>query len=153
MEVGDLRDLPAWAHELLVRSPVGRLAYLDDRDRPRVLPVTFALARGKLWTAIDRKPKARPPERIARVRYLRRRAEAALCVDHYEDDWSRLAWVQALGSVAVVELERAGAEGRGALSALRAKYDAYRDEPPDGPLLALRPHRVLCWRAAGDEGA
>ena len=91
MAVAGLRELPAWAGELLECAPVGRLAYLDDRDRPRVLPVTYALAGDSVWTAIDDKPKDRPPERIARVRYLRRRPEAALCVDHYEDDWSRLA--------------------------------------------------------------
>ena len=74
---------------MLRDARVARLAYLDDSDRPRVLPVTFALADGCVWSAIDEKPKrsAEP----ARVRYLRRRPEAALAVDVYADDWSQLA--------------------------------------------------------------
>jgi hypothetical protein len=38
------------------------------RDRPRVLPVTYAVAGGSGWTAIDRKPRASP--RAGRARYL-----------------------------------------------------------------------------------
>ncbi len=144
MAVSGLSELPGWALELLERSPRGHLSYLDDRDRPRVLPVTFAVSDGSLWTAIDQKPKRKPP---ARLRYLGRRPEAALCADHYEDDWSRLAWVQAIGSIEVVEVGAGDAE-RSAFDALRSKYRAYVDDPPAGPLLRLRPERVLCWRAS-----
>ena len=140
MEGGPLDRLPGWARELLEQAPVAHLGLLDDRDRPRVLPVTFALAGGELHTAIDHKPKrAAEP---ARVRYLRRRAEAALTADHYEDDWTRLAWVQALGRVEVVE-----AAPPAALAALRRKYGPYRERPPEGPFLRLVVERTLCWRA------
>jgi PPOX class probable F420-dependent enzyme len=108
-----------------------------------VLPVTFALYRGDLWSAVDRKPKRVPPEKVARVRYLRRRPEAALTVDRYDEDWSTLAWVQAIGRVEIVELEA----HPGALEALMAKYEPYRESPPPGPLLRLACERVLYWRA------
>ena len=68
--------LPEWALALLESERVARLAFVDDHDRPRVLPVTYALAEGAVWSAIDDKPKrAGQP---ARLRYLRRRPEAAL---------------------------------------------------------------------------
>jgi PPOX class probable F420-dependent enzyme len=128
---------------MLAEAQVARLAFLDDEDRPRVLPVTFALADGAVWSAIDDKPKrtAEP----ARVRYLRRCPEAALVVDVYDDDWSRLAWVQLLGRVDVLTIE----EGAAGLEALVAKYAPYRDRSPPGPLLRLDVERALHWRAAG----
>lgn len=122
---------------------VGRLAFVDEQDRPRALPITYALSEGAVWSAIDHKPK-RPGE-PARLRYLRRRPEAALCVDFYDDDWSRLAWVQLLGSVAVLPLE----EGTPGLAALTEKYPAYAERPPPGPLLRLSVERALSWRATG----
>jgi PPOX class probable F420-dependent enzyme len=138
-----LETLPEWARGLLAVERVARLAYVDDGDRPRVLPVTFALAAGAVWSAIDEKPKrAGEP---ARVRYLERRPEAALLVDRYDDDWTRLAWVQLLGRVEVLAVDRAPE----AIEALAAKYEPYARRTPPGPLLRLTVERALHWRAAG----
>jgi PPOX class probable F420-dependent enzyme len=133
-----VEDLPTWASDLLEHARVARLALLDEEDLPRVLPVTFAVFEGAVWSAIDQKPKrsAEP----ARVRRLRRRPEAALLVDRYEDDWSRLAWVELRGPVSVEPLGPA-------LEALAAKYPQYASEPPPGPLLRLAPLRFACWKA------
>jgi PPOX class probable F420-dependent enzyme len=138
-----LETLPDWAATLLGGERVARLAYLDEEDRPRVLPVTFAVSGDAVWSAIDDKPKrAAEP---ARVRCLRRRPEAALVVDLYDDDWTRLAWVQLLGRVDVVEVEAAP----DAIAALAAKYEPYAARTPPGPLLRLAVERALNWRAAG----
>jgi PPOX class probable F420-dependent enzyme len=142
MGADTLKELPPWAHELVVESRVARLGFLDEHDRPRVLPVTYAVQCGAIWSAIDRKPKqsAEP----ARVRYLRRRPEAAFTVDRYSDDWSELAWVQVLGRVEMVDVSAA----TDALDALAAKYADYLAERPPGPLLRLTPDRVLFWSAS-----
>ena len=138
----NLAELPRWALELLDNERVARLAFLDGDDRPRVLPITFAPARGAIWSAIDEKPKrAAEP---ARVRWLRRRPEAAMVVDVYDDDWERLAWVQLLGRVAVLD----SGEGAAGLAALAGKYAAYGQRPPPGPLLRIAVERALTWRAA-----
>jgi PPOX class probable F420-dependent enzyme len=127
---------------LLETARVARLGLLDEEEAPRVLPVTFAVAEGRIWSAIDQKPKrAAEP---ARLRFLRRDARAALTVDRYSDDWDQLAWVQALGRVEILDVTAGGA----GLGALREKYEQYREEAPPGPLLALQPVRYLWWRAA-----
>lgn len=126
---------------MLEAGRVGHLALVDDEDRPRVLPVTYAVAEGAVWSAIDDKPKrAGEP---ARVRYLRRRPAAGLCVDVYDDDWSRLAWVQLVGQVSVLGL----GEGAAGLAALTEKYAPYRERRPPGPLLRLGVDRAVCWKA------
>ena len=137
MAPGPLDELPDWALELLHESRVGRLGFLDEDDRPRVLPVTFALAGGAIWSAVDWKPKRQAEP--ARVRYLRRRPAATLTVDHYEEEWENLAWVQVLGAVELVD------QGDG--EALARKYGQYRRRAPQGPFLKLVPERALSWRA------
>lgn len=136
-----LDTLPKWARELLGSERVARLAFVDDRDRPRVQPVTFAVAGAAVWSAIDEKPKrtAEP----ARLRYLERRPEAALLVDAYDDDWTRLAWVQLLGRVDVLPIDSSPE----AITALAAKYEQYAKRTPPGPLLRLTVDRALHWRA------
>jgi PPOX class probable F420-dependent enzyme len=136
-----LEELPDWALELIRDKRVARLAFLDDADQPRVLPITYAIADGAVWSAIDHKPKRSTEP--ARLRYLRRRPEAALCVDHYEDDWSRLAWVQLRGRVEVLPLER----GHAGLDALVERYPPYRERRPPGPLLRLEVDSASCWSA------
>jgi PPOX class probable F420-dependent enzyme len=137
-----LDDLPAWVRELLEHGRVGHLGLLDDADRPRVLPVTYVLHEGFVWSAVDRKPKR--SSEPARLAYLRRRPEVALTVDRYSDDWDELAWVQLLGRVDLL----AAGDASAAIEVLAEKYPPYRAEPPPGPLLRLTPARVLCWRAA-----
>jgi PPOX class probable F420-dependent enzyme len=139
-----LEELPAWALDLIRAERVARLAFVDEHDRPRVLPVTFALAGEAVWSAIDEKPKRRAEP--ARVRRLRRRPEAGLCVDVYSDDWSQLAWVQLLGRVEWLSVEQGG-EG---MAALAAKYQPYAERTPPGPLMRLAVERASYWRATGN---
>ncbi|MGZ4231509.1 MAG: pyridoxamine 5'-phosphate oxidase family protein [Solirubrobacteraceae bacterium] len=128
---------------MLAGSRVGRLGLLDDHGAPRVLPVTYAVNGESLVTAVDQKPKRRSGEALARVRWLRARPTAALTVDHYDDDWAALAWVQALGTVRVLD----AASAPGAMASLAERYEPYRIDPPAGPLLVLEPDRLLWWRA------
>jgi PPOX class probable F420-dependent enzyme len=135
-------DLPDWARELITSARVARLGILDDSARPRVLPVTFAWVGDAVWSAVDEKPKRIPGGRLARVRWLRARPQATLLVDRYCDDWSKLAWVQLIGRVAVLDDVTPPPE-------LIERYEPYRRRPPAGPLLRLDVERAAHWRAAG----
>jgi PPOX class probable F420-dependent enzyme len=128
---------------LLQDARMGHLGLLDEDGRPRVLPVTYAVHEQEVWTAIDNKPKASDRE-LARVRWLRSRPQAALTVDHYEDDWLRLCWVQLTGTVSIID----GPPEGPALDALCERYPQYLEDPPPGPLLRLSPERALWWRAS-----
>jgi PPOX class probable F420-dependent enzyme len=137
-----LKALDGWALGLLTEARVARLGLLDSDDRPRVLPVTYALSGERIWSAIDSKPKRRGRE-PARLGFLRRRPDVALTVDRYDENWSRLAWVQVLGVASIHDTQ----EEPDALAALIEKYEPYRAEAPAGPLIAIRPSRALAWRA------
>ncbi len=140
----NVAELPGWARQLLNSSRVGRLGVIDDGGDPRVLPVTYALSGSRLVTVVDAKPKRVAGEKLARVRWLRARPRAALTVDRYDEDWSQLAWVQALGEVQILEV----ASAPEALASLGERYAVYREQPPAGPVLSLEPERLLWWRAA-----
>ena len=107
-----------------------------------MLPVTYALSAGALVSAVDHKPKRVPPDRLARVRWLTARPRAALTVDHYDEDWSRLAWVQAIGEVSILDRRSPTRSPRCA-----ERYPQYRDHVPAGPVLSLAPDRFVWWRA------
>jgi PPOX class probable F420-dependent enzyme len=137
-----LEELPEWASELLEHERIARLGLIDATGHPRVLPVTYAISEGAAWTVIDNKPK-RSGRELARVRWLRERPLAAITVDYYSDDWSKLRWVQLIGEVVVLDGQPTGP----GMAALSLRYAQYRDDPPPGPLLRLAIGRALWWRA------
>lgn len=119
---------------------VGRLATVDESGRPHLVPFCFVLDGDTLYSAVDRKPKRTTA--LRRLENVRANPSAAVLVDHYEDDWSRLWWVRLDGRARIVE---GGAERARALGLLEAKYEQYRAEPPEGPVLAIEVERWRGW--------
>lgn len=122
---------------------VGHLATVDGHGQPHVVPVCFAVVAGRLYTPVDEKPKRGTD--LRRVRNLRANPRVCLTVDRYDEDWSRLAWVQVRGRAELVE----DAEERArAIGALRGKYPQYRSmRLEERPLIRIQPERVVRWAA------
>ncbi len=129
----------------LLAHRVGHLATVDVRGQPHNVPVCFALLDGRIYIAIDEKPKRVAPERLRRVRNVQANPAVCLVVDDYDEDWSRLAWLQVRGQATLVEDP---AERAAALAALRARYPQYRAMALEArPLLRITPQRWVDWRA------
>lgn len=132
--------------ERLAAARVARLATTGEGG-PHLVPITFVLEGGQLYSAVDDvKPKS--GKRLRRLVNIAADPRVAVLVDHYEDDWSGLWWIRLDGLARVIP---AGGERESALRALAAKYPQYRDTPPTGPVIAVRPLRWSSWR--GSEGA
>jgi PPOX class probable F420-dependent enzyme len=126
----------------LAAARVARLATTDPDGRPHMVPIVFALDGDTLYSAVDRKPKR--SSRLRRIENARVRPDVTILVDHYEEDWSRLWWIRLRGRARVLD---DAPERVRALALLADKYPQYRDEPPDGPVLAVDVTEVREWRA------
>lgn len=123
---------------------VARLATADGRGRPHVVPICFAAAGGRLYSAIDEKPKRTTPSRLKRVRNIAANRHVAVVVDAYRENWRRLWYILVLGTARIVH--PGGAEHAAALRALRRKYAQYRTMRLEESLvLALTPSRIITW--------
>ncbi len=129
-------------------QPIGHLATADAQGAPHVVPVCFALINDEVFIAIDEKPKS--TMRLKRLRNIEQNPQAALTVDFYDNDWSRLRWVMLRG-FAEIEYGKAVAE---AIIALRKKYPQYRSIDFAGrPVIRLRPERLNEWASSVAEGS
>jgi PPOX class probable F420-dependent enzyme len=126
----------------LAAARVARLATIDPDGRPHLVPIVFALDGDTLYSAVDRKPKRSTT--LRRIENARARPDVTVLVDHYEDDWSRLWWIRLRGRARVLD---DGDERERALELLAAKYPQYRDEPPDGAVLAVDVVETRGWSA------
>jgi len=134
---------PAAAERFVQEHRVARLATVDERGRPHVVPICYAYARGRLYTPLDLKPKAVAPEGLRRVRNILANPQVQVLIDDYDEDWSRLAFVQLRGTAALLEK---GAEYRRALSLLMRKYPQYQALPLAGrPIIGVTVERVVAW--------
>ncbi len=140
---GDMRAMPLdpLVRAFVTRRRVGHLATSDTEAMPHVVPVCFAEREGAIYIVIDEKPKA--TTRLRRLRNIERNPQAALVLDHYSEDWSRLAWVMLRGRADTLA---SGDEHRAAIAALREKYPQYREMAlDDRPVIRLVPDRVNSW--------
>jgi PPOX class probable F420-dependent enzyme len=95
-------------------------------------------------SAVDHKPKTTTA--LARLADIERTGRASVLVDHYDDaDWSALWWVRVTGA-AVVHAPDSD-EARAAVDLLVAKYEQYRANRPQGPVVALALDAVNSWQA------
>ena len=130
--------------ERVITARVARLATIDPDGRPHLVPIVFALDGDTLYSAVDRKPKR--SRTLRRIENARVRPDVTILVDHYSEDWSALWWIRLRGRARVLD---DGEERERALALLQEKYPQYRDEPPDGPVLAVDVNEVRDWSASG----
>jgi PPOX class probable F420-dependent enzyme len=118
---------------------VARLATVDPRGRPHVVPISFALDGDTLYTAVDEKPKR--TRELQRLRNIQANPQVEVLIDEYDEDWSQLWWVRLRGTARIVDDRRA-------MELLAAKYPQYRERPPVGPVIAVSIEERIQWTAS-----
>ena len=130
-------------NQFLEDQRVARLATVDDRGRPHIVPIVFVYADAVIYTPIDLKPKTASPERLRRVRNILSNPQVQVLVDHYDEDWQRLGYVQLRGTAEIIER---GAEYDQAIRLLEGKYQQYQELPLEGrPVIKISVERTVTW--------
>lgn len=142
---------PGAAEQDIIRNArVGRLATVDRWNRPTIVPFCFALIGTRdpvVVSVLDEKRKRVADTALARVRNIEHNPQVAFIVDHYEEDWSRLAFVQVRGRASL--LDPGSGRHSGAIAALRHKYPLYREMAIETrPVMMIADLRASSWSAA-----
>ena len=132
--------------ERLAAARVARLATVSADGRPHLVPVVFALVGDVVWSAVDAKPKT--TRNLRRLANIEATGRASLLVDAYDEDWTALWWVRVDGPAQVLPTQDPAAVV--AVDALVAKYPQYRENRPDGPVVAVRCDTWRSWSASPD---
>jgi len=130
----------------LKQARVARLATLDIKGGPHIVPVCFVYDGKAFYTAIDRKPKRVSPDRLVRMQNIRAISSVALLIDEYDEDWTRLWYVLIRGKAELIP-NSARRERASAIRKLRAKYPQYARQMlgEDAPIIRITPDRTTCW--------
>jgi PPOX class probable F420-dependent enzyme len=132
--------------KILNEARVARLATLDAKTRPHIVPVCFVYDGKFFYTAIDQKPKRVAPARLARLRNIREAPRVALLIDQYDEDWTQLWYILIRGKAKLIP-KSAHKEHARAIRRLRAKYPQYAQGmlADDAPVIRITPKRTTSW--------
>lgn len=129
--------------KFLDHGRVARFATVGADGQPHVVPICYAVAAGTAYFTIDEKPKQRDVKALKRIRNLQQNSRAALVVDRYDSDWTRLGWVMLQGEGTVI---LSGDEHANAQRLLKTRYPQLAGMKIDElPVIAIRIERVISW--------
>ena len=132
--------------KMIKNARIARLATVDSKGRPHIIPVCFAYDGKALYSAVDRKPKRVAPERLVRIQNIRAISRVALLIDEYDEDWTQLWYVLIRGRANLIP-NSAHQERARAIRSLRAKYPQYARDmlADDAPIIRITPERTTSW--------
>lgn len=130
--------LKASIRKVFEMERVSRVATTGRDGVPHVVPVCHVLEDGKIYFATDKDSK--------KVRNLRANPQAALVVDLYSEDWSRLAGAVITGPAILVDR---GPRFRKIRTLLYRKYPQYPVESAleegEVVMVEITPARLVSW--------
>ncbi len=132
--------------DFLTHARIARLATADIAGVPHNVPLCFWFdGARRFYFVIDEKPKRLTRGGLKRMRNIAANPQVALVIDHYEEDWSRLAYVLVHG---VARLVDDPGPYEMVLRSLRDKYPQYRAmalDPARNPMVVIEAARVHQW--------
>lgn len=134
-----------WEENVLTRNRVARMATVDEKGNPHVVPVVYACDGKRIFTPIDEKPKKDPAKKLRRIKNIENNKAVNLLVDEYSDDWSELLWVQLRGRADILYKGKIYENG---IKLLKSKYHQYAEmKIEENPLIVIYPVKIVSWRA------
>jgi PPOX class probable F420-dependent enzyme len=151
-----INDLAPFSHphvrEFVAAARLAHLATADAGGAPHNVPLCYWFDGERIYFAIDEKPKRQTGLALKRMRNIAENPRVAVVIDHYEEDWSQLAYVLIRGHARVVEDAE---EYLVAMRHLRDKYVQYRGmsmTPEKNPIVKIEPESVHAWGARFKQG-
>jgi len=133
--------------EFIESARIAHLATASGAGEPHNIPLCFWFDGASFYFVIDEKPKRKTGTGIKRMKNIAENPRVALVIDHYDEDWNRLAYVLVHGEARIVDDE---AEYALAIQHLRHKYSQYHAmllTRENNPAVRIEPLRVHAWGA------
>ena len=139
-------------HDFIESARIGHLATVSGAGEPHNIPLCFWFDGSRFYFVIDEKPKRKSGAEIKRMKNIAENPQVALVLDHYDEDWRRLAYVLIRGDARIVE---DGAEYALVIQHLRHKYAQYHTmllTQEKNPAIRIEPEHVYAWGARFNAG-
>jgi len=88
---------------LIKGAKVARLATVDQKSHPYVVPVVFVFHENSFFIPLDEKVKTVNPRKLKRVKNIEKNPNVTLLIDKYQNDWKKLFFLMIHGKATVID--------------------------------------------------
>jgi PPOX class probable F420-dependent enzyme len=137
---------------IINEAKVARLATVDIKCRPYLVPVVFVLDNDNdcYFIPIDEKTKRSKPENLKRVRNIQENPNVVLLIDEYNEDWTKLYFIMIQGKGSVLGGKKLEQNEMQLLEKahilLHNKYPQYQNIGVGEYLIMIMPQKVIVWK-------
>ena len=126
---------------LLASAQIGHMATSDSKGVPRIIPVCFVEVSGNIYSMIDKKPKVTDMTKLKRLQNILSYPNDSFLIDHYEEDWDNLWYLQINGKAALIDTPHSEMHDQ-----LIRKYPPYTVmNVSHQPLIRIIPESINLW--------
>ena len=138
--------IPPAVKEFIERARVARLATIDSKFKPHLVPVVFVFNGNHFFIPVDEKRKTAKPEKLKRIRNIQDNPNVALLIDEYSEDWTKLAFVMIQGKASIADKTQGNMQLQEAYKKLTSKYPQYQKIGLGKVCIVIKPEKVTTWR-------
>ena len=129
---------------LISRAKVARLATVDQKLYPYVVPVVFVFHENSFFIPLDEKTKTVNPKNLKRVKNIEKNPNVTLLIDKYQNDWKKLFFLMIHGKAKVIDGKNSKVMDK-IHKLLVSKYPQYKKIGIGNSCIKIEPTKVRFW--------
>ncbi len=129
---------------LIKRAKVARLATVDQKSYPYVVPVVFVFHENSFFIPLDEKVKTVNPRKLKRVKNIEENPNVTLLIDKYQNDWKKLFFLMIHGKATVIDGKNSKLMDK-IHKLLISKYPQYKKIGIGNYCIMINPTKVTFW--------
>ncbi len=133
---------------LIKRAKVARLATVDQKSHPYVVPVVFVFHENSFFIPLDDKTKSVNPKKLKRVKNIVGNPNVTLLIDKYQNDWKKLFFLMIHGTATVIDGKNSKLMDK-IHKLLISKYPQYKKIGIGNSCIKIRPQKAIFWKYQG----
>jgi len=129
---------------LIKRAKVARLATVDQKSHPYVVPVVFVFHENSFFIPLDEKVKTVNARKLKRVKNIEKNPNVTLLIDEYQNDWKKLFFLMIHGKATVIDGKNSKLMDK-IHKLLISKYPQYKKIGVGNSCIKINPTKVTFW--------
>ncbi len=129
---------------LIKGAKVARLATVDQKSYPYIVPVVFVFHKNSFFIPLDYKTKTVNPKNLKRVKNIQKNPNVALLIDKYQNNWKKLFFLMIHGKATVIDGKNRKLMDK-VHKLLISKYPQYKKIGIGNSCITIQPKKVTFW--------